>query len=228
VTKLERESKKELWFQYLRIENRIDDVTDGPAFVPSPETDRHPAAAAARYYVQQGSDDFATSALLHDDEDLQSELIATGNAIRGRITSVHDAGLGRAIVPTWVVEVPSDVPLRVRVGSRLCVAGLPGRVVRIESIEPGSKGKLEVTVVVLELKTAPRTNPTGVLNAADAKLKGKSVTLLPAPSDGISRLKGQRIWERNTSGSWLTHAIPGGVKAAVPEGVAESIEEIAR
>jgi hypothetical protein len=226
VAKLERESKKELWFQYLRIEQRLNDAADGPAFVPSPETDRYPAAAAARYYVQQGSEEFHTSALLHDDEDLQNELIATGDAVRGRIASVRNAGVGKALVPMWVVEVDADAPLRIRAGTRLCVAGLPGRVLRVEGIAPGSKGKLEITGEVISLKTVPKVNPGRVLAATDSKLKGKAVTLLPAPSEGISRLKGQRIWERNAVGSWLTHALPGGVKATVPEGVAESIQEI--
>ena len=215
VAKLEKESKNEHWYQYIRLEMRLNDAVDGPAFVPSPETDRSPAAAAARYYVHQGSEEFRVNALLHDDEELQSEVIAAGEALRGKITDVYDEGTGNAIIPVWVVEAPGDVPLRVREGTRLCVAGLPSRTVRVRSIESATGGRLNVTVEVIGLKTVPRDNSGKVLPATAPKLTGTTATLLPVAADGISRLKGKKIWDRETVGAWLTHALPGGTKAAV-------------
>jgi hypothetical protein len=228
VAKLELQSKQELWYQYLRLEHRLDDEKDGPAFVPSPETDRYPAAAAARYYVQEESEEFRITALLHDDEELQDEAIAAGDAIRGKITDVWDEGVGNATDPVWTVEISSDVALRIREGSRLCVAGVPNRKVRIRSIESTSNGKLQVTVEVISLKTVPKINPGKVLPAADRRLKGTLVTLLPSGMEGISRLKAQRIWERGGAGSWLTHALPGGPKADVPAEIADPTETIVR
>jgi hypothetical protein len=226
VAKLEKESKRELWFQYLRLEHRLDDQHDGPAFIPSPETDRHPAAAAARYYVQEGSEEFRINALLHDDEELQEEAIAAGKAVRGKLTDVWDEGAGKATCPVWTLEIPGDTPLRIREGARLCVAGLAGRTVRVRSIDDTSRGTLAITVEVIGLKTVPRLNPEKVLHAADAKLKGKTMTLLPSGVEGISRLKGQRIWARDGSGAWLTHALPGGRNAEAAEDVGESLEAI--
>ena len=51
LSKFVRESLTEHRLQYRRLERKKDDQEDGPAFTPSPETDRYPAAAASRFYV---------------------------------------------------------------------------------------------------------------------------------------------------------------------------------
>ena len=42
------ESTREQFFQYVRLEEKKESDVDGPVWVPSPETDRHSAAAASR------------------------------------------------------------------------------------------------------------------------------------------------------------------------------------
>ena len=224
LASLERESRREHWYQYLRLEHRQDDAQDGPAFTPSPETDRHPPAAAARYYVHAASEEFHLSALLHDDEELQTEVIAAGDAVRGKITDVRDEGTGYGKVPVWTVAISGDTPIRIREGSDLCVAGLPSRVVQVRSIDQQSDGLIELVVEVTKLKTTPRGDVSGVLVATDPRLRNSSITLLPTSKDGISRLKSQRVWEREAPGAWLTHAAPVGAAAVLPEEVREDLQ----
>jgi hypothetical protein len=223
VSELARESNREHWYQYLRMELRRDDAEDGPAFTPSPETDRYAPAAASRYFVYAASEEFRTSALIHHDEDLQNELIAAGDALRGTIQSVEDESLGTGVTPVWTISAPGDVPLRIREGSDLCVAGLPSRVVQVRSIDRGRDGRLTVEVEVKKLKTVPRGDSQGVLPATDRRLRGQTVTLLPPNRDRISRLKSQRVWERTSPGSWLTHAAPTGPLADLPNEVGEDL-----
>jgi hypothetical protein len=223
VIQLARESRREHWYQYLRMELRRDDTEDGPAFTPSPETDRYAPAAASRYFVHAASEEFRTSALIHHDEDLQGELIAGGDAVRGTIESVQNESLGAGVVPVWTISASGDVPLRIREGSDLCVAGLPSRVVQVRSIDRGRDGRLTLEVEVKKLKTVPRGESQGVRPATDRRLRGQSVTLLPPNRDGIARLKSQRVWERASPGSWLTHAAPTGPLADLPNEVAEDL-----
>lgn len=225
VPKLEKESRHEHWYQYIRLEQKLNDDSDGPAFIPSPETDRNPAAAAARYYVYAASEEYRINALLHDDKELQDEVIAAGNAVRGKILEVWDEGNGRAVVPVWVIEVGDDIPLRVREGTDLCVLGTPSRTVQIRKIRDAGASKLLIEVEVKGLKTAPRDNKAGVLPAADSRQKGRLVTLLPTAKDGISRLKTKRIWERKVPGAWITHTTPGGPNAELPVDVLDVVGE---
>jgi hypothetical protein len=214
---------EEQWYQYLRMEKRMDDETDGPAFTPSPETDRYAPAAASRYYIHQASEEFRLAALIHHDEELQAEVLAAGDGIRGMIRRVDDEGTGRERIPVWRIDVPDEAPLRARVGTCLCVAGLPSRVVEIRRIERKRGGGLDVEVEVTGLKTTPRLNPTGVWPASDSRYQGVEVTLLPVSKDRIPREKSKRVWNRESPGAWLTHVAPGGVKAVMPADVGENL-----
>jgi hypothetical protein len=215
------ECAREAWYQYMRTECRIADgeaeSNDGPAYIPSPETDRYPAAAASRYFVQEASAEHAWSALVHYDEELQEEVIAAGDGIRGTIVDVRDEGVGRATVPVWVIQTTDRYPLRVREGSRLCVAGLQARSVEIRSIERHGSDALRIEVEVTGRKTAR----SGDTHAADVALIGEEVVLLPASADAISRKKMQRVWARDIPGGWLTHAYPGGPRGDLPEEIAD-------
>jgi hypothetical protein len=121
--KLVTESMKEHVLQYRRIEAKHDDAEDGPAFTPSAETDRYPAAAASRYYIQQASEELKDLLLIHDDREMQAEVIAAGEGIAGKIVDVWDEGEGRKKVPIWIVETDDDLPLRLREDSEVCVVG---------------------------------------------------------------------------------------------------------
>src|SRR5207247_4666975 len=73
VRRLINYSRDEHFRQYLRIEQKFDDAEDGPPFTPSPETDRHPAAAGSRYYVWSSSEELRDRLLMHDDCEMQAE-----------------------------------------------------------------------------------------------------------------------------------------------------------
>jgi hypothetical protein len=226
VSVLEKASNQELWYQYLRMERRGDADDDGPGFVASPETDRYPAAAGSRYFVHESSEELRLAALIHDDEELQDEAIAEGEAIRGKIVSVRDEDPGRKTVPVWTIESPNIAPLRVRDGSWLCVAGLHERTVMVRRIDLTAKEQLRIEVEVIGLKTKPRDGRRQILEACDRRLVGKIVTLVPASTEGMLRRKSQKIWSRNTPGSWLTHSKPSGPRTNLPAEIADDLDDV--
>lgn len=208
VPHLERAGREEHWFQYLRMEHGIHDDSDGPAIAPSPETDRHPAAASSRYHVHEASEALRLHALLDDDMELRAEAAAAGELVRGTIIGVRDEG-GRARRPVWVIDDPLELPLRFRVGDRLCVAGLRSRWGAVRSIDTRPGGGRRIELEIRGLVTRPR-GPEGqrVPMATDPRLNGTKITLLPMSGESISRTKSQRTWKRDVPGAWLTHAPP--------------------
>jgi hypothetical protein len=214
--------------QFRRIEQDVDDREDGPAFRPSPETDRFPAAAASRFYVHEASQELRDTLLVHDDRELQADLIAAGEAIAGKIVEVRDEGEGRRTVPVWVIETTVDLPLRVREDSSLCVVGLRSREVRVRDIERIDSSGYGFTVVVTKLITVPRNGDGSVLPAVSARLKGRRVVLVKPSMDQIARLRSRRVWQRDVPGAWLTHAVPRILAAEMPEDVAEDLTRLSR
>jgi hypothetical protein len=208
VTRLEEMAQSEYWYRYVRIEQRIDDDADGPAFVPSPETDRLATVAAARFFVHEEAEEVLYSALIHDDPDMQADAIAAGNAFRARIAQVWDEGQGRASDPLWQMDELGSGPLRLREGSLICVAGLPGRTGVIRHIEPSTDGGRRYDVRIEGWKRARQEGGRAIPAANDATLVGTEVVMVEASNGGLTRRKGQRIWERNVPGGWLTHARP--------------------
>jgi hypothetical protein len=154
---------------------------------------------------------------------MQAEAVAEGHALRGVITSVEDVDPGRRLEPIWTISVTDEAPLRVREGSRLCVAGLPKRSASVRSIERAAPGKLEVQVEITGWKKKPKDGPRGVLAADDVRLVGTAVTLVPDNMEGFFRLKSRKAWQNATPGSWLTHSRPAGRGAELPEEVGEDI-----
>ncbi len=227
VAQLITASHDELWSQYLRLELKRSDGDGGPLFVPSPETDRHPAAAASRYMAHEASADLHAAALLHHDVELQSQAIAAGDAFRGRITAVRDEGQGRATRPIWTIESEQKTPLRLREGSDVCVAGLPNRTGRVRSITALPNRGYRFDVEITGLKTTPRTDlGQDVRIASDPKLKGTVVTFVKPSMEGLSRRRSFRVWKKDGPGAWLTHGVPKGAKANVPEEIAEDLQAI--
>ena len=224
VDRLVAVSNEELWFQFVRQELKIDDDQDGPAITLSPETDRYPALAASRYFVHEASEELYLSALIHDDEEMQAEAVAEGHALRGVITAVEDVDPGRRLEPIWTLAVTDEAPLRVREGSRLCVARLPKRSATVRSIERTGPGKLEIQVEITGWKKKPKEGPPGVPAADDARLVGTEVTLVPDSMEGFFRLKSRKTWQSDTPGAWLTHAPPVGHGAELPDHVGEDIK----
>jgi hypothetical protein len=218
VAKLADASLEEHWFQYLRMELRQFDSNDGIAFTPSPETDRSPAAAASRYFVQQASEEFWTAALIHDDEGLQREAVMSGDGIQGTCVAVRDEGEGRAIKAVWTVKAQEVAALRIREGSTLCPVGSPKRGLRVLSVERASGDVLKVELAVVSALREYRDEKGRVHPVANSKaFVGEAITLVPVSMDQISRLKNKKVWNSDVPGGWITHAQPAGAKSRLPK-----------
>ncbi len=229
VCVLRNESRTEHWYQYVRMARKQNADPDGPAFVPSPETDRYPAAAASRYFVTQGSEELRITSLIHHDAVLQEESINAGDAIKGQIVEVWDEGEGKRTVPVWRVQCPHTGTLRIREGTDLCVAGLPSRTISIRKLNWIAPDLVELEVEVVGLKTIPRNNSDSSINAAaDPAYSGKTVSLLPISRSFLSRQKMQKVWNGKVPGGWLTHASPTERASVLPPEIADDIAVLAR
>jgi hypothetical protein len=210
--------------QFRRIEVAAADKEDGPAFRPSPETDRHPSAAASRFYIQEASEELKALLLVHDDREMQAELVASGEAIDGTIVAVRDEGSGRKSIPVWTIESDGELPLRLREHSAVCVVGLRGRELRIREIERSSpllyRFELEVTSLKKEVSAsnAPAAN--------SKKLIGERVVLVKPSMDQVARRRSFLIWNRDLPGAWLTHQVPQTLATDLPIEVAEDLSAI--
>lgn len=227
VVRLSEATMEEHWYQYLRMEIRYNDSQDGVAFTPSPETDRNPAAAASRYLVQQASEEFHLSALIHDDEELQQVSLLSGDGIRGVCVDVQDVGTGRAIRAVWTIDVPEIAPLRIREGSKLCRVGVPKRALQVQSVTRKNGDTVRVELLVagaLKAFVDDRGVQHPICNSR--AYVGEEMTLVPVSMDQISRLKNGKIWGAAGPGSWLTHAKPTGARTRLPKDVAGEDENL--
>ena len=227
VVKLADASLEEHWFQYLRMELRQNDSHDGVAFTPSPETDRSPAAAASRYFVQQASEEFWIAALIHDDEGLQREAVMSGDGIQGTCTGVRDESEGRAIKAVWTVKAQEVAPLRIREGSTLCPVGSPKRSLSVLSIERVGGDLLKVELEVVAAKKEYRDEKGHLHPVANSKaFVGEELILVPVSMDQISRLKNKKVWNSDVPGAWITHSQPAGAKSRLPKETAGGDENL--
>lgn len=220
------ETLREQWYQHTRLELRQHDPNDGFAFFPSPETDRYPAAAASRYLVHQASEDQAVSALLHHDEEMISEAIATGDAFSGEITGVADLNPGRGIQPLWTIRSSYQGVLRLREGSWVAVVGTPQRWGVIESIIDHEDGTRTFEVEIRGWKTIPKSAPPGLLHSCDQALIGTTARMVSYSGEQINRRKSFMVWKAEVPGGWLTHAKPTGPRAFLSEDLAEDVASI--
>jgi hypothetical protein len=216
VKDLVTQTLDEQWYQYIRLELNKNDTQDGPAFTPSVETDRHPAAAASRYLVHQASADLLAGLLVHDDDELLAEAIAEGDAFRGKVVSVADEGSGKATRPIWRILDQADRQLRLQVGSSVSVVGFKERHGYIRSFDDQRNGNVIIEVEITGRKKKPGTGVHS-LAATDPSWKGRTIAFVSAPADTIPRIKSRRVWKRDGPGAWLTHRKPGGPLGSVAE-----------
>jgi hypothetical protein len=224
VARLVRASQDEHFRQYLRIEQKFEDSEDGPPFTPSPETDRHPAAAGARYYVCASSEELRDRLLVHDDREMQAELIASGEALAGMIAAIEVERDGRKSRVFWTLQSDGTLPLRLREGQTLCEIGCDRRHIEILEITQVDAATNRFEVEVTKGKTLEE--PPHLRRADDPRLRGSSVIFVAPPMDGISRRKSAAIWNADGPGAWLTHALPKGRGMELPDDVAEDLSEI--
>ena len=226
VGRLVKATQDEHYRQYLRIEQKFDDPEDGPAFTPSPETDLYPAAAASRYYVCASSDELRDRLLVHDDREMQAELVASGEALNGTMVEIATAKEGGKTRVYWTVDTDGRLPLRLREGGFLCPLGCDRRQVQILSIEQPDPETNRFEFEVTKGKTLHE--PPNLKRADNRALVGSRVTLVAPPMDGIARRKSVAIWNRDVPGSWLTHARPRGTGSDLPDDVAEDSSEVTK
>ena len=111
VGQLVTQAHSEFWFQHQRIELRLNDPSQGPAFVAHPETDFHGSAAASRYLIHSAADEAYIGYLIHDDPALFREALGArpsvrvpcGPGVRPRHRPLDDPALGgsaRSVDPT--------------------------------------------------------------------------------------------------------------------------------
>ncbi|HET8559494.1 MAG TPA: hypothetical protein VFL69_03160, partial [Marmoricola sp.] len=105
VGPLVAQAHSEFWFQHQRIELRLNDPSQGPAFVAHPETDFHGSAAASRYLIHSAADEAYIGCLIHDDPALFREAMEQGRAFESHVVRVYDLGTGRTTIPRWVVRL---------------------------------------------------------------------------------------------------------------------------
>jgi hypothetical protein len=223
IQRLVAASLDEHYRQYLRLERKLEDSEDGPPFFPSPETDRHPAAAGSRYYVAQSSAELRDFMLVQDDKELLAELVADGEAIDGMITSVSCAKDGKKRTVLWTVESDGKKPLRLREGSTLSEVGFAKRRSELLDISQAADDTYRFELHVKEYHTKP--DPRGCI-AEDQRLVGRRVCLVKATMDGIARRKSQAIWKADGPGAWITHAMPKNLAMDIPDDVAEDLDQI--
>src|SRR5262249_32258480 len=156
--------------QYLRLELKRDDPNDGNDFIPAPETDRNPAAAASRYFIQQASEEFCVAALIHDDEELQRVALMSGDGIQGECVAVRDEGEGtKAMKAVGTIHAKEVATLRIREGDTLCIVGNEKRRLQVQSIERKKGDTLEIDLAVTEAKREYRDERGRKHPAANSK-----------------------------------------------------------
>lgn len=204
------QAHSEFWFQHQRLELRLNDPSQGPAFVAHPETDFHGSAAASRYLIHAAADEAYIGYLIHDDPALFREALEDGRAFESQVVRVYDAGVGRTTTPRWVVRLDPSLPHRLRENARVAPHGSRGHEATI--IEIGATDNdLFVTVEWTGRKTKPLLGPIMAKPADDAWV-GIDVAFVQSDAASLTQRRSQRVWSAaNGPGAWLTHG-----KASAP------------
>jgi hypothetical protein len=204
MAELVRESHAEFWYQHQRIELRLSDPSQGPAFVAHPETDFHGSAAASRYLAYAAADEAYFGHLVHDDAALFAEALDDGHAFRARVLEVTDVGTGRSTIPRWQLSLDPSLPNRLRENARVAPRGSRGHEATI--VELDSQGDdLLVTIEWIGRKTRPLNGPLEARPTDDA-WEGVDVEFVQADAATLTQRRSQRVWAAARGpGAWLTH-----------------------
>lgn len=204
------QAHSEFWFQHQRIELRLNDPSQGPAFVAHPETDFHGSAAASRYLIQAAADEAFMGYLIHDDPALFQEALDDGRAFESRVVRVYDVGAGRSTVPRWVVRIDPSLPHRLRENARLTPLGSRGHETAIVAID-ATETDLFVTVEWTGRKTKPLLGPI-MAKPTDDAWAGVGVAFVQSDAASLTQRRSHRVWSAAKGpGAWLTHG-----KASAP------------
>jgi hypothetical protein len=204
VGELVTAAHSEFWFQHQRIELRLSDPSQGPAFVAHPETDFHGSAAASRYLIHAAADEAYVGYLIHDDPALFREALDDGRAFESRVVRVHDVGVGRSTVPRWVVRVNPSLPHRLRENARVTPYGSRGHEATVIEVK-ATDTDLFVTVEWIGRKTKPLLGPI-MAKPLDNAWVGVDVAFVQSDAALLTQRRSQRVWSAAKGpGAWLTH-----------------------
>ncbi|OBG34923.1 hypothetical protein [Mycolicibacter heraklionensis] len=204
VGELVTQAHSEFWFQHQRIELRLSDPSQGPAFVAHPETDFHGSAAASRYLICAAADEAYIGYLIHDDPALFREALDDGRAFESRVVRVYDVGVGRSTAPRWVIRLDPTLPHRLRENARITPHGSRGHEATIVEID-ACETDLFVTVEWTGRKTRPLLGPI-IAKPADDAWVGVDVAFVQSDAASLTQRRSQRVWSAAKGpGAWLTH-----------------------
>lgn len=210
VAELVRQAQAEFWYQHQRIELRLGDPSQGPAFIAHPETDFHGSAAASRYLAYAAADEAYAGQLVHDDAALFAEALDDGHAFEARVVEVSDVGSGRSTIPRWKLRLDPSLPNRVRENARVVPRGSRGHEAMVLEVK-ADEDDLLVTIEWIGRKTRPLSGPLTV-RPADELWEGVDVAFVQADAAALTQRRSQRVWAAARGpGAWLTHG-----KASAP------------
>jgi hypothetical protein len=211
VGELVAQAHSEFWFQHQRIELRLSDPSQGPAFVAHPETDFHGSAAASRYLIHAAADEAYVGCLIHDDRALFREGLDDGRAFEASVVRVYDAGTGRSTIPRWVLRLDPSLPHRLRENARVAPYGSRGHEAVIIEIQ-ATEDDLFVTVEWTGRKTKPLLAPVAAKPGDVDAWLGADVAFVQSDAATLTQRRSQRVWAAASGpGAWLTHG-----KASAP------------
>lgn len=207
VDPLVTQAHNEFWFQHQRIELRQHDPSQGPAFIPHPETDYHGSSAASRYLTHAAYDEGHHGHLVHHDSELFGDALAEGRALRTTVLNVVDQGIGRSVDPVWTVRLDSDTPHRLRENGRVVPFGSRGHEGMVLGFDV-HEDSIELRLAWTKRKTMALTCGIGV-RPVDTAWVGQEVAFVVADAADLTRRRSQRVWAANDGpGAWLTHGRP--------------------
>ena len=207
VPALVAEAHREFWFQHQRIELRINDPAQGPAFVAHPETDFHGSAAASRYLIHSAADEAYVGWLIHDDPELFMEALDQGKALRANVVDVRDVGVGRTTTPQWELHLDPAVPHRIRENGRLVPHGSHGHEATVVAVDADD----DSLIIVIEW-TGRKTMPLSCginVRPADSAWIDHEIAFVLSDAAELTKRRSTRVWKaKDGPGAWLTHGRP--------------------
>jgi len=223
VDDLTESTLESFYSQFQRIEENIQDPDMGPAYTQHPETDFHGSAAASNYFVMTAADTAYIAKLVHFDDELQAESLASGKAFMAKVLSVQNLGSGRTTTPVWTIRVEIGEKLRIREGERYSPLqeGLHG--VQVRSVEVLDSESLQVQIEWVDRKTVPLQSPI-FAKPVDQDWIGHRLMFVPKDGSDFDKSKSRAVWNAaGGPGSWLTH---GSAPAKIEPTIVDDITQL--
>ena len=222
VDDLANSTLQSFYSQFQRIEENMQDPDMGPAYTQHPETDFHGSAAASNYFVMTAADTAYIAKLVHDDEELQAEALASGKAFMADVVLVQNTGTGRTTTPIWNLRVQVGEKLRIREGERYSPLSEAQHGVLVRSVEIIDAATLEISVEWTDRKTVPLENPISA-RPVDPEWVGHRMMFVPKDGSEFDKSKSRAVWNAaGGPGAWLTHgAAPAKIEPTIVDDITQ-------